>query len=196
MKRFVFVLFVFILLLLFIPAKGANAACIDSGGTCSKDTYSCCDTNYYCKASPNSGFSGSVIGNCVLKDTNYKPGNEILPKDAVRVKVPLNIPCTPKGSGNDIYYDCQTGLGINIETNAAGFTKSMFQIVLSLSGGLALILILIAGYQLIIARGNAEKIQQAKDRLTSAIVGLLFIIFSLVILEVIGVDILKIPGFS
>jgi hypothetical protein len=40
--------------------------------------------------------------------------------------------------------------------------------------------------------GNPEAIQEAKERITSAIVGLLFIIFSLVILQVIGVDILQI----
>jgi hypothetical protein len=43
---------------------------------------------------------------------------------------------------------------------------------------------------------NPEKIQVAKDNLTSAIVGFLFVVFSLVILQVIGYDILRIPGIN
>jgi hypothetical protein len=46
------------------------------------------------------------------------------------------------------------------------------------------------------SQGNPEKVQAAREQLTSAIVGLLFIIFSLAILTIIGVDILKLPGFT
>ncbi len=44
--------------------------------------------------------------------------------------------------------------------------------------------------------GNPEKVQAAREQLTSAVVGLLFIIFSITILQVIGVDILHIPGLN
>ena len=47
-----------------------------------------------------------------------------------------------------------------------------------------------------ISRGDKEKLQAARETITAAIVGLLFIVLSIVILEIIGVDILKIPGFS
>jgi hypothetical protein len=47
-----------------------------------------------------------------------------------------------------------------------------------------------------ISQGNPEKIQAAREQLTAAIVGLLFIIFSLVIIQVLGYDILHIPGFG
>ncbi len=76
------------------------------------------------------------------------------------------------------------------------FVGTLFGIILGLSGGIALILIIVSGYNLMFSQGNAEKVQGARETLTSAIVGLLFIILSLVILQVIGVDILHIPGIG
>lgn len=90
---------------------------------------------------------------------------------------------------------CPTALG-PISTNPTGFVKSVFGILLSLAGGIALLLIMVSGYRIMASQGNPEKVKEAQESLTSAIVGLLFIIFSLTILQVIGVDILKIPGFS
>lgn len=92
-------------------------------------------------------------------------------------------------------YVCDTAIG-PIDTNFPDLIKKIFAVLLSLSGGIAVLLIIAAGYALITSSGNPEKTQAAKERLTSAIVGLLFIIFSFVILEVIGVSILKIPGIG
>ena len=47
-----------------------------------------------------------------------------------------------------------------------------------------------------ISQGNPEQVKGAREQLTAAIIGLLFIIFSLVILQVIGFNILRIPGFG
>lgn len=90
---------------------------------------------------------------------------------------------------------CATALG-SISTDPAGFVKSIFSILLSLSGGVALVLIIISGYRLMSSQGNPERVQAAREQLTSAIVGLLFIIFSITILQIIGVDILHIPGLT
>ena len=57
-------------------------------------------------------------------------------------------------------------------------------------------LIIYSGYQLIASQGKPEALQAARDQLVAAIIGLIFIIFSLVILQIIGVDILKIPGLG
>lgn len=88
-----------------------------------------------------------------------------------------------------------TAIG-NISTQPQGFVRRIFSLVLGIAGGIALILIIISGYRMMASQGNPEAIQAARDQLISAIVGLLFIIFSFVILQVIGVDILKIPGFN
>lgn len=112
-------------------------------------------------------------------------GNPINPPDPDNPKEMENAKC---GSIN-------TAIG-SINTDIGKAINQLFSIVLGLSGGIALILIIYSGYQLMMSQGNQEKVQGAKETLTSAIVGLLFIIFSLVILQVIGVDILKIPGFN
>ncbi|MBI3069777.1 MAG: hypothetical protein HYY87_00535, partial [Candidatus Levybacteria bacterium] len=91
---------------------------------------------------------------------------------------------------------CTTAIGDIDASSPQGFVKQLFGIILSLSGGIALLLIILSGYKLMFSQGNPEKAQEAKETLTAAIVGLLFIIFSLAILQVIGVDILKIPGFG
>lgn len=90
---------------------------------------------------------------------------------------------------------CDTAFG-EFLTSPGDFVKQIFGIVLSLAGGVSVILIILSGYRLISSGGNPEKLTAAKDQLVSAIIGLLFIIFSLSILQIIGVDILHIPGLS
>lgn len=106
---------------------------------------------------------------------------------------PLPICLNPGSDGacNEI----ASGLG-PIGTNPSTFVQFMLGIILSLAGGIAVILIIISGYRLIASQGNPEKIVAAREQLTAAIVGLLFVIFSLFILQVIGVDILNLPGFG
>ena len=87
-----------------------------------------------------------------------------------------------------------TAIG-EISIEPEGFVKRIFSLVLGLAGGIALILIMISGYKMMASQGNPEAIVAARDQLLSAVIGLLFIIFSFVILQVIGVDILRIPGF-
>lgn len=90
---------------------------------------------------------------------------------------------------------CDTALG-PISTNVKGLVTSLFKVILSLIGAIAIILIIISGYRLMASQGNPEKIQGAREQLTAAIVGLMFVIFSFVILQIIGVNLLALPGFA
>ncbi len=83
-----------------------------------------------------------------------------------------------------------------IPLDPLSFIKSLYTIVLSFAGIAAMIIIIRAAYKFMYSRGDKELISQARAQLTSAIIGLTFIILAYVILSVIGVDILKIPGFG
>jgi len=128
------------------------------------------------------------------------PNGSDVPGAKKRPRAPLP-PCadndrtTLSPDTTDTCSKLKTAIG-DIETAPEKFIGSVFGVVLGLSGGIALLLIIYSGYQLMASQGNPEKLQAARDQLISAIIGLVFIIFSLVILQIIGVDILKIPGFS
>ncbi len=83
-----------------------------------------------------------------------------------------------------------------ISTEPAQFIVRILTIILSFAGGIALLLILSAGYKIMTSKGKPEAIQQGRDQLIAAIVGLVFIIFSFVIFQLVVVDILKIPGIN
>ena len=105
-------------------------------------------------------------------------------------------PCSAGANANGACTKVDTGLGISIGTDPKSIIQAIFSLVLSVSGGIALLLIIISGYRVLSSQGNPEALKGAREQLTAAIVGLLFIILSLVILQVIGVDILHIPGFG
>ena len=83
----------------------------------------------------------------------------------------------------------------DFETDPMRFIGRLFSIVLGGSGGVAILLIMRAGYQMMTARGNQEGLQKAREQIVAAVVGLVFIIFSFVLLQAIGNDILRVPGF-
>lgn len=90
----------------------------------------------------------------------------------------------------------KNGASGDISTDPSQFIINIFTIILSFAGGIALLLIISAGYKILTSKGKPEGIQQGRDQLISAIVGLLFIIFSIVIFQLIVADILKIPGIK
>jgi hypothetical protein len=143
-----------------------GAECLKEGAACKGDDWKCC------------GEMGCVKGKCQegLNDPPSPPCAEGQFKDGKCMAV-------------------ATALG-NFSTQPEGFIKSLFAALLSLSGGIALLLIMKSGYLIMTANGKPEAIQSGRDQLVAAIVGLIFLIFSFVILQVIGVDILKIPGWK
>lgn len=104
-------------------------------------------------------------------------------------------PTTTVPNEIDVCTKTFTAIG-DIATDPSGFVTRIFGFLLSISGGIAVLMIIYSGYNFMTSQGNPETVKEARERLTSAIVGLLFIIFSLVILQIIGVNILHIPGFT
>ena len=114
--------------------------------------------------------------------------------DAADTRYPCNIGGTTMKdpSGCKVV---KTAIG-DIPTDPLGFIMRIFSIVLSIAGVGAIIIIIFSGYRMMLSRGNPEAIKSAREALTSAVVGLVFIVFSLVLLSVIAGNVLKIPGFT
>lgn len=83
-----------------------------------------------------------------------------------------------------------------IDFTLLGFIKNtLLGWGIGLTGIISMFCIIYSAFVLQTSGGNPEKIKKAKERLTACIIGLLLIIFSVFILKIIGIDILKIPFF-
>jgi len=90
----------------------------------------------------------------------------------------------------------KTALGcINI-SSSEGFIEWLLPKLIGMMGGIAFLIMIFGGIQIITSSGNPDKIKAGKDLIGSALTGLLFAIFSLFILRLIGVNILHIPGLD
>jgi len=93
-------------------------------------------------------------------------------------------------------YGIWTGLGC-INLTFSGFVQNtLFGWAIGVAGIIAFLCIIFSAIMLQTSAGNPERLKKAKQYLTSCIVGLLLIIFSIFILRLIGVTILRIPGLS
>lgn len=82
-----------------------------------------------------------------------------------------------------------------IPANPQGLVERVLRIAIGIAGGIAFLMIAYGSISIALSAGNPEKLNQNKEVIMSAIAGLLLIVFSAVILRIIGVDILQIPGF-
>ncbi len=87
-----------------------------------------------------------------------------------------------------------TALGCIPYTREA-FGTALFAFLVGLAGGIAIVVMFIAIFQIMTARDNDEKLKKGKELFGAAVTGLLFLIFSVSILRIVAGDIIKLPGF-
>ncbi len=93
------------------------------------------------------------------------------------------------------YKHMWTALGC-IPTDPKEFTTAFLRISIGVAGGIALLLMVYGAFLVSVSAGDPKKADEGKEIITGTIAGLLFIIFSVVLLKLIGVDILQIPGLK
>lgn len=108
-----------------------------------------------------------------------------------------SVTCTPTsgGSGSGI----STAIGcipVLNNDNGTAFMAFILRWAVGVGGGIAFLLILYAGFMLMTSTGNPERIKAGQELLTSAISGLILLIFSVFILKFIGIDILNLAIFG
>ena len=99
---------------------------------------------------------------------------------------PGKNPCTEEG--------CDIALG-NISISVGGFAQRVLNIAIGLAGGIALILMVIGSIRVLTSSGDQQRLAGGRDMIVAAIAGLLFLIFSVLVLRFIGAEILDIPFF-
>ncbi len=110
------------------------------------------------------------------------------PNNGIRLQVGLPVPglisskvCTEGGETQTIY--CVKGL--------VSYIQAFYKLFISLVGILAVIMIMVGGFQWLLAAGNAQKISGAKTTIVSALMGLILALSSYTILYIVNPQILK-----
>jgi hypothetical protein len=123
-----------------------------------------------------------------VQNVCYEPGTYFLCNQATDQYKPKCEQCL---QGGGIW----TAIGC-VEHSAQGITDNLLKVGLGIAGGLALLMILVAAFEFSVSQGDPKLTNEAKERLQAAVIGLLFIVFSVTILQFMGVTILHIPGFG
>ena len=63
------------------------------------------------------------------------------------------------------------------------------------TAGVVVVMIILTGYALLTSAGNPDKLNGAKENIVSIFSGVIMVVFSLIILRIVGVDILGLPTF-
>ncbi len=92
------------------------------------------------------------------------------------------------------------GVGINtaigcIPTNDINnFLAFILRWAMGVAGGIAFLLIVYSGFLILTSVGNPQKLTAGKELLTASLAGLILLIFSVFLLDIIGVRIFRLPG--
>ena len=92
--------------------------------------------------------------------------------------------------------ELNTAIGCIPVFNSEDFLGFLLRWATGIGSGIAFLLIVYGGCMIMTSSGNPERLKAGQELLTSAISGLILLIFSIFILKVIGIDILGIPGFG
>jgi hypothetical protein len=166
----------------------------------------CCATIAGCDLLRNSGVQTPPPPNCI-DDNICKNTNQTCCHYSRTVSTALCpsgqqcVGTAPAGSGGDP--SC-SGNALSINTaigcipfgSREAFLGFILKWAVGIGGGIAFLLIIYAGFMIMTSAGNPERLKAGQELLTSAISGLILLIFSVVILKIIGVDILGLDSFG
>jgi hypothetical protein len=95
------------------------------------------------------------------------------------------------GAGNPIP-EIKTGLG-DICPSPTGLVTFVLDLALMTTGGIAMLLLIYGGFKVLTSSGDPKAVMEGRETITSAVAGLLLVLFSVAILQIIGYNILGIP---
>jgi len=155
---------------------------------CSEGTEGCQCRSFYpaCDSGLNPITSGGI---CIC--SKYAP-----PTPTPTTTASSGLSPQPCPVGNNLEGGIMTALGCIPTKDPSQFVGWLLKFAISIGGGIAFLLIIFGAIKVLTSSGNPEAVKAGQELITSALMGLIFIIFSLFLLELIGVKILQIPGFG
>lgn len=159
-------------------------------------THFSCDPNVitYCTAGPTTAFSSTNPGQISCDICKCRSGSTVVTSDCLTCDSECEVCILPKPIGTYKNGGSYTALGCIPTGDFNDFVVWFLQRAIGIAGGIAFLLMISGGFKILVSGGDPKGVQAGGETITSALTGLLFIIFSVFLLELIGVKILGIPG--
>lgn len=178
-------------------AKAGLATVAPVDNTCPENTTAICPSGATPKGRQCEAFAALVTPtSCQSSTTIEDPCKNKDSKDCTSAKgIPCGIVSGTVGNYESPGGGIMTAIGC-IPTEPRALIEGLLWYGTVAAGGIAFLLMLLAAFQMITSEGNPQAIKEGQEKFYSAIIGLLFIIFAVLLLQVIGVDILGLQGFT
>ena len=154
------------------------------------ESFTCNNNTRRCEVAANGEFTGdgaydNCLQSCTVPDASQ----------------PIDIYCDSNGNASSVPANSDspelyTAIGCIPVVSPVSLLLYLYPWATGLGGGIAILMIVYSSFLIITSQGNPERVKQAQSLLTAAIAGLLLVLFSAYMLNVIGVDILGIPGLG
>lgn len=193
-KRIIYLLTLVFVTLLFaffprISFAQGNYSCVwnQFQGSCATSSH--CDAGYH---------PGSFCLNLGTDEVNCRANQTVF-----RECSPDSTPAPPSGGGGSQNISSEilcgdgginTAIGCIPFGNRAAMLRFFVTWGIGIGGGIAFLMLVIAGFQFMTSSGDPKKIQASKELVSAAIAGIVMLILSVFILRVIGVNILGVLG--
>lgn len=175
------------------PAQPDNPPTVTTAPTVPAGTenrYAACDLCGYCPPNdpPESWESCRA---CIYPDASGDPAAG----DTLRVID--NVAPTPASGNMYTMIGCiNTGVGFTDQSGQANVVQVILSILFSIAGGIALLYLLYAAFLILTSQSDPERLNYGKRLAGGAVAGLIFCLFAVFLVNLIGSGILRIPGFG
>lgn len=166
-----------------IGATECGSGSLDAG----KGTYDLLLTNY---PVGHDDYKVLATGILILSDTTSPPGNTPPPTTPITPIATIGATCAVNGQTG-----INTAIGCIPVYNQNELSAFFLRWGISIGGGIALLIAITGGIIIKTSAGDPAKKQLGSQLTTAAFTGLLLLLFSAYILELLGVQILNLPGF-
>jgi len=130
----------------------------------------------------------------------YPTGSTPDPAACDTVRVISGAPPTPFTGRQYTMIGCVTstgGFSNNTGTGASSFVQKIFDLlVFRVTGGIALLMLMYGGFLILTSQAEPERLNYGRRVVTGAVIGLIFALGSVFIVNIIGSGILRLPGFG
>ena len=154
--------------------------------------YAACDLCGYCPPN-NPPQSWPACQKCLYPNINPDPSV----MESLIINPETNTPVAAAPGRQYTFLGCFGGQGnFSDEGSAGAVVQSILNIIFSLAGGIAFLYLLYGSFIITTSQADPERLNYGKRLVWGAIIGLVFTLSSVLIVNFIASNVLKVPGFG